>query len=504
MAEDSYIDVARQRRTVNKLKALIDQKADSGDWPVAKMAETVYVSDSNNYEATTTISQAEYDKIVKYWPHVLLCDDRGRSVSYPEYHDERETSYRFSCVTSLQITAGSIPQRLVYFVEKDLSVYVTGTPVPYAGEFSAGFVVPDNHFFTITNSFGSMTLKDSAITTAKLADGSVTKAKLGSDVVIPDAYTLPAATASTLGGVKVGDGLSVTDDGTLSAESIVVLKITDNKVDIASVKKYWPNVVLTDDYHFVYYAGSTDSGHYFFRSLPELVQKYNSSSGNSGASFLLRGYSVNALGTCTYIGDMTARIATTYSAGVVKPSADFFTVSADGTMLLKDSGITSAKLADGAVTAGKIADGAITADKLASGVSWRYTTFTSGTYGKWVISSLPQTRALTGRYCDNALEFFNTVNPYSGSGQASFTVSRTDYVDFKFNGRLGSTTSELLPCVCMPASGGAATATPYLSVKRTGGDGTSVNAGYYTVNKNPIDDDSIDAQWFFPSFVFSL
>ena len=31
-------------------------------------------------------------------------------------------------------------------------------------------------------------------------------------------YTLPAATASTLGGVKVGDGLAVTADGTLSAE----------------------------------------------------------------------------------------------------------------------------------------------------------------------------------------------------------------------------------------------------------------------------------------------
>lgn len=30
-------------------------------------------------------------------------------------------------------------------------------------------------------------------------------------------YTLPAATASTLGGIKVGDGLSITSDGTLSA-----------------------------------------------------------------------------------------------------------------------------------------------------------------------------------------------------------------------------------------------------------------------------------------------
>lgn len=33
-------------------------------------------------------------------------------------------------------------------------------------------------------------------------------------------YTLPPATASVLGGIKVGSGLSVTNDGTLSADGI--------------------------------------------------------------------------------------------------------------------------------------------------------------------------------------------------------------------------------------------------------------------------------------------
>ena len=33
-------------------------------------------------------------------------------------------------------------------------------------------------------------------------------------------YTLPAATASTLGGVKVGTGLTVQEDGTLSADGV--------------------------------------------------------------------------------------------------------------------------------------------------------------------------------------------------------------------------------------------------------------------------------------------
>ena len=35
-----------------------------------------------------------------------------------------------------------------------------------------------------------------------------------------EGYTLPPATASTLGGIKVGSGLSVTQDGVLSADGI--------------------------------------------------------------------------------------------------------------------------------------------------------------------------------------------------------------------------------------------------------------------------------------------
>lgn len=35
----------------------------------------------------------------------------------------------------------------------------------------------------------------------------------------PDPYVLPPATAETLGGVKVGDGLEVAEDGTLSAQA---------------------------------------------------------------------------------------------------------------------------------------------------------------------------------------------------------------------------------------------------------------------------------------------
>ena len=53
---------------------------------------------------------------------------------------------------------------------------------------------------------------------AVLTDGSVSS------------YTLPPATASTLGGVKVGDGLSVEADGTLSANGIADGSVTTAKL----------------------------------------------------------------------------------------------------------------------------------------------------------------------------------------------------------------------------------------------------------------------------------
>jgi len=52
-------------------------------------------------------------------------------------------------------------------------------------------------------------------------------------------YVLPAATQSTLGGIKVGDGLSVTSDGTLSAEGgsgvVFVNSLSDAKAAAAEV-----------------------------------------------------------------------------------------------------------------------------------------------------------------------------------------------------------------------------------------------------------------------------
>ena len=133
-------------------------------------------------------------------------------------------------------------------------------------------------------------------------------------------YVLPAATKTTLGGVKVGSNLSVTADGTVSATDTKYTLPAATKTTLGGVK-VGSNLSVTADGT----VSATDT-------------KY------------------------------TLPAATKTKLGGVMPDNTTVATTSTGVLSVKDGGITSAKLADGAVTAGKIADGAITSDKLASGV----------------------------------------------------------------------------------------------------------------------------------------
>ena len=58
-------------------------------------------------------------------------------------------------------------------------------------------------------------------------------------------YTLPAATANTLGGIKVGSGLSITAEGVLSAEGITpAAALADSEATTIAVLKTDFNALL--------------------------------------------------------------------------------------------------------------------------------------------------------------------------------------------------------------------------------------------------------------------
>lgn len=218
-----------------------------------------------------------------------------------------------------------------------------------------------------------------------------------------DTPSLPKATATTLGGVKVGSGLSVTDDGTLSAkthgsETSITTLITAT-YDNTGI---W-NVVCNDTYDVIAswfdnydrVLALVKSGENSLRPFPqdfvELIKireglivstpftiQYVVPSNNPRVR---TGMTTTALCQIYFNANGSISFQMGYSKVDQYADATEFTntVNEGVSMLaLKDGGITSTKLADGAVTAAKlassavtsdkIADGAITADKLASGV----------------------------------------------------------------------------------------------------------------------------------------
>lgn len=206
-----------------------------------------------------------------------------------------------------------------------------------------------------------------------------------------DTPSLPPATATTLGGVKVGSGLSVTDDGTLSAkthgsETSITTLITatyDNTGIWNVVCNNTYDVIASwfDNYDRV--LALVKSGENSLRPFPqdfvELIKireglivstpftiQYVVPSNNPRVR---TGMTTTALCQIYFNANGSISFQMGYSKVDQYADATEFTntVNEDVSMLaLKDGGITSAKLADGAVTSTKIANGAIDAAKLAN------------------------------------------------------------------------------------------------------------------------------------------
>ena len=197
-----------------------------------------------------------------------------------------------------------------------------------------------------------------------------------------DTPSLPKATATTLGGVKVGNGLNVTDDGTLSAEDDIVFTwnfdtsaFSCNKT-FAEVKKIITTGVrrtatangIPEGYSITLLVGvANDNAVVFFGTAPgdALGSGMLGSRTDGTTTYLFQ----NGL-VITYMSDGQIQMTEDLSNLITNMSLDFknttFQYDRYNSFDLKDRGITSAKLADGAVTAAKLADNAVTAGKVAN------------------------------------------------------------------------------------------------------------------------------------------
>ena len=511
MAEDSYIDVARQRRTVNKLKELIDKKADA-----SSVTSDVFLIKFNSLKNTADKTYQEILDAYNAGKYPLIMTDRDNTflLSYADSEKFWFTDYE-SWQSSPQ--NGSAVENVINYTgsHKILKVSNLNKWSDAISSFDCWsgtadvFGAEKNH----------ITLKDSAITTAKLADGSVTKAKLGSDVVIPEnaaevfmitvsdmtaegtwnhdktwseintAYlagkilrvkyteadeqyldwcgysnscfyfanydmheksnilieidpddtahvtrpsSLPAATASTLGGVKVGDGLSVTNDGTLSARSVIQLAASATSVtadQLALIDKNWPDIVLQKNAR-VYVPKTYTSDYYLFT--------FNnvSTTSSDGTRASQENLNVNRKSRALSSTTMTTNgKATASSKGIVQPDSTTINVSSNGVISVKDKGITSAKIADGAITADKLASGVGGGGSMQFGTINMYLD-TKVTLGPWTFVSRNAnsgSHAVFNVLYDNTHLIFLSAYKTMSRSIPGITVSRTDEAVLKSN-----------------------------------------------------------------------
>lgn len=198
-----------------------------------------------------------------------------------------------------------------------------------------------------------------------------------------DTPSLPKATATTLGGVKVGNGLNVTDDGVLSAEDDIVFTwdfdtsaFSCNKT-FAEVKKIITTGVrrtatvngLLENFSITLLVEvANDEAVVFFGTAPSdaLGSGMLGSRTNGTITYLFqRGLVI------TYTPDGHIQMTEDLSNLNTNMSFDFknttFQYDQHNSFDLKDGGITSTKIANSAITAEKLASGAVTSDKITNG-----------------------------------------------------------------------------------------------------------------------------------------
>lgn len=150
-----------------------------------KISDPITINLNNT---TTKVTQEQYDTISASWPNVKL--QVNSSVYHPSYI-VTDAFYFAEASNSVKTSNLSFPQVSIIYINSNLSIGKRSTSLNIADPRSNyGYGIMKSDASTIeTSTSGVISIKNSGITSAKIADGAVTKAKLGSDVVIPTSKT---------------------------------------------------------------------------------------------------------------------------------------------------------------------------------------------------------------------------------------------------------------------------------------------------------------------------
>lgn len=139
------------------------------------------------------VTQEQYDTIVASWPNVVLKCNQILFRPCISSIVESTTAFLFSALSvrsfkNIKLTMPTILRCIIY---PDLSFISGPDTLSLANpSVSDGYGIMSADATTLECSTkGKISIKDNGVTTAKIADGAVTKAKLGSDVVIPTSKT---------------------------------------------------------------------------------------------------------------------------------------------------------------------------------------------------------------------------------------------------------------------------------------------------------------------------